>query len=90
MLFLIYIIVCIGFFLVAIRWIFGIFYTKRWVNKQTAITLKRPTSNTTTFFVFIPVLVEVGRIEKTVAYFMKTFSERMRLKLILVTTEAEI
>ena len=41
------------------------------------------------FFVLIPVLAEVGRIEKTVKYFIDTFSKDTDIKIVLITSESE-
>lgn len=41
-------------------------------------------------YVIIPVLAEVGRIEKTVSYFIDTFANKINFRLVLVSTEKEV
>lgn len=79
---------CSCFFLISLRWFYGIIYTHHWIKKET--NLKISTNlNREQLFILIPVLAEVNRIEKTVEYFIDTFSHDSNIKIVLITSESE-
>jgi len=80
--------ICASFLSLSIRWVYSIIYTYHWVQKETDIKLSVDT-NKECLFILIPVLAEVGRIEKTVEYFIGTFSRDVNIKLVLITSESE-
>ncbi len=77
-----------GFFYEALSWCYRVFNSVRWIKRE------RPryeiVKNSGRIYLIIPVLAEADILEKTVAYFIKTFlSKRKNVFLVIVTTERE-
>lgn len=80
--------VAVCFVAVSLRWLFGIIQGYRWIKQETA-HIPRADPAHAPIVVLIPVLLEVGRIEKTVEYFIATFTDHIRLNIVLITSEKE-
>jgi cellulose synthase/poly-beta-1,6-N-acetylglucosamine synthase-like glycosyltransferase len=63
-------------------------YSDNWIRRQTK-NIEVIEKNARPIYVIIPALAEVGRIEKTVEYFIDTFSRSTNIKIVLVSTESE-
>ncbi|MGD8374230.1 MAG: glycosyltransferase family 2 protein [Candidatus Woesebacteria bacterium] len=85
---LVYLLICAIFFVISSKWIISIFSARKWIVQETKNT-EKVAFNHKPIFVLIPVLAEVDRIQKTVSYFLDTFSGRINIKIVLITTEAE-
>ncbi len=74
-----------GFALIAVSWYYRLNVSSRWITSNQVMTTS---TNKTKIFTLIPVLDEVGRIEKTVEYFLKSFSH-LNHTIVLITTGKE-
>lgn len=82
-----YYIILLGFTIVSLNWIKDIFTTSMWIKKNLK---KKITPNyNKSIYILIPVLNEEKRIEKTVMYFLKTFSKFKNLRVSIITTQFE-
>lgn len=78
-----------SFFGLSVLWFLRIIYSGYWIRKQLHTTGNNSKA-TGCVHVIIPVLAEVGRIEKTAEYFIDTFANKINFKLILVSTGKEL
>ncbi len=83
---IIFTIITSGFLGLSIFWFYKIIKSYSWIKEAKKIT---PFTKNKKIFVIIPVLNEAKRITKTVEYFRNTFSHLKKLKIVIVTTEAE-